>query len=200
MDAEREEAAGVAPPLGTELDLSWSNPEHLVNDLRRFLKERLPDYMLPSAFVLLDDLPLTANGKVDRRALPEPVLSQSVTRKVFTAPQTELEGTIVAIWQEVLGQTRIGIDDNFFDLGGHSLAMIRVQSRLCEIFGQEISIVDLFRYSTIGALAGFLAQGRVTLRGHTSQAPLRKKAMKRQRELRQSHRAERKEKGQHGKP
>src|SRR4051794_19257395 len=109
--------------------------------------------MVPAAFVLLDALPLTANGKVDRAALPAPAWQE---RETYVAPQGDLERALAAIWQEVLTGPPAGLDDNFFDRGGHSLLMVQVQSKIREQLHQEISIIDLFVYPTIRSLAGHI--------------------------------------------
>ena len=111
--------------------------------------------MVPQAVLVLPALPLTPNGKVDRRALPEPNAAIAV-RPAATAPQGEIEKTIAAIWQEVLGLPQVGTTDNFFDLGGHSLLVVQVQRRLQEACGREVSITDMFRLPTIKALAAHL--------------------------------------------
>jgi amino acid adenylation domain-containing protein len=126
-------------------------------ELRAFLQPRLPSYMLPSAFVFLDTLPLTPNGKLDRRALPAP--ERSTEQRVYIAPRTELERAIAEIWVAVLGVEQVGLDDNFFDLGGHSLLAMQVHSKLREHLGRDLSMLDLFKYTTVGALAKFLSQG-----------------------------------------
>ena len=125
--------------------------------LRERLRRLLPDYMTPSAYVRLARLPLTPNGKIDRRALPAP--TGQATGAAYTAPRTETEQTIAALWSEVLGVERVGVDDNFFDLGGHSLLLVRVSRGLQEAFGREVQVIDLFKYPTVQALAGFLSEG-----------------------------------------
>jgi acyl carrier protein len=111
-------------------------------------------------FVLLDALPLTPNGKVDRRALPDPADAGSRSAVAYVAPQSEIEHTIAQTWREVLDVEKIGRHDNFFDLGGHSLLMIRVQSKLREVLHRDLSIVDMFKYPTISALATYLGQAQ----------------------------------------
>jgi amino acid adenylation domain-containing protein len=125
-------------------------------ELRAFLRERLPPYMIPNVFVALGSLPLTANGKVDRRALPAPVSARQEEDEQYAAPQTEMEHRVVAIWREVLGAERIGVHDNFFDLGGHSLLIVRVHNKLRETLHREIPIVELFRHPTVTALSEYL--------------------------------------------
>jgi len=128
------------------------------DQLRGFLKASLPDYMVPSYFVSLDQLPLTQSGKIDRKALPQPEELGSVSEASYVKPRTETETLIAAIWQDVLKLEKIGIHDNFFDLGGHSLSMAKVHSQLCERLQQDISIVELFKYPTIHRLSQFLQQ------------------------------------------
>ncbi|MBV9788338.1 MAG: amino acid adenylation domain-containing protein [Chloroflexi bacterium] len=126
-------------------------------DLRAFLQPQLPSYMLPSAFVVLEALPLSPNGKLDRKALPKPEQGASQQR-VYVAPRTELEKSIAEIWASVLHVEQVGLEDNFFDLGGHSLLAMQVHSKLREHIGRDISMLDLFKYTTVGALARFLSQ------------------------------------------
>jgi amino acid adenylation domain-containing protein len=124
--------------------------------VRTFLRDRLPDYMVPSAFVKLDCLPLTPNGKIDRRALPAPV-DDEADSGARVAPRTDLERTVAAIWRDVLATANIGVSDNFFDVGGHSLLLVAVHARLEDELRRKIPIVALFRYPTIESLAGYLA-------------------------------------------
>jgi amino acid adenylation domain-containing protein len=116
-----------------------------------FLQTSLPEYMVPSAFVLLDALPLTPNGKVDRRALPPPEEARLTAANVYVAPRTPAEAVLVDIWQKVLGIVRVGIDDNFFALGGDSLRSLQVQARARE-HGVHFSLQDLYQCQTIRAL------------------------------------------------
>jgi amino acid adenylation domain-containing protein len=131
--------------------------QRLVPMLREYLRERLPDYMVPSAIVLLDALPLTPNGKVDRRNLPSPEGRRVELEQGFVAPRTQAEQQIARVWQEVLALEIVGVHDNFFDLGGHSLLMVRVHGRLSEIVAGDLSIVDLLQYPTVASLAAFVA-------------------------------------------
>ncbi len=135
-------------------------------EVRALLRSRLPDYMLPAAFVCLDALPLNASGKVDRASLrsqlPADLLSGARRVMVEVAlPENQLERDLAGIWQQVLGVdgtvNRISVHDNFFDLGGHSLLMAQAHSRLQELLGREVPIVDLFRFPTIHLLAQHLA-------------------------------------------
>ncbi len=121
-------------------------------ELNAFLAADLPDYMIPPYFIMLDALPLTANGKVDRKALPEPEL-KGMGERAYAAPRNELEEQLVEIWQEVLGLSRIGIDDSFFELGGHSLKAGILQARLQKRCGVKIALGELFKLPTIRRLA-----------------------------------------------
>ena len=127
-----------------------------VGELRSFLKERLPDPMVPSAFVFLDGLPLLPNGKVDRHGLPR--LNQSVLQltQTITEPRTEIESMIAAVWEGILKVERIGADDNFFELGGHSLLAAQVVARLRVAFNKPISLRDLFSAPTVADLAALV--------------------------------------------
>jgi acyl carrier protein len=112
---------------------------------------------VPQAFVAVAGLPLTANGKIDRGALPQPQ-GYGEQRKSYVAPRNEVEEAITEIWQEVLGVERVGMHDNFFDLGGHSMLMIRVHNKLRERLKFEVSMVELFEYPSINSLAEHLSQ------------------------------------------
>jgi amino acid adenylation domain-containing protein/FkbM family methyltransferase len=133
-------------------------------ELRDALKEQLPDYMIPSAFVLLEKLPLTSNGKVNREALAAPDSDGVNDGASYIAPENEIERTVAGIWQEALRVERISTHDNFFELGGHSLLMAQVHSRIVSTLGQEISMVEMFQHPTVNALAKRLSQGRPTSR------------------------------------
>ncbi len=131
--------------------------QKLVPQVRSFIQQKLPDYMVPQAFVLLNALPLTPNGKVDRKALPAPDFQQALSAN-YVVPQTELEQTIARVWQQVLHREKVGIYDNFFDLGGHSLLITQVRSQLQQLLPKKILITDLFQYPTINSLANYLTQ------------------------------------------
>jgi amino acid adenylation domain-containing protein len=126
--------------------------------LRRYLGARLPSYMVPSAFVLLDALPLTPNGKIDRSALPAPDELRPELTIAYIAPRTQAERTIAVIWQNLLHVEQVGVNDNFFDLGGNSLLLFQVYSQLRAAFGKDLSMIDLFRQPTIAALAVYFSQ------------------------------------------
>ncbi|HEX6909130.1 MAG TPA: beta-ketoacyl synthase N-terminal-like domain-containing protein, partial [Longimicrobium sp.] len=125
--------------------------------LRARLRARLPEHMVPSALVPMDRLPLMPNGKLDRRALPAP--EHGVDEARYAPPRTEVEAVLAAAWAEVLGVERVGREDGFFDLGGHSLLLVRLQARLRERLGREVPILDLFRYPTVASLAEHLGGG-----------------------------------------
>jgi acyl carrier protein len=122
-------------------------------ELRRFLKSRVPDYLIPSSFVPLAKFPLLPNGKIDRKALPAPDANQATAERSFIAPRNETEQKLASIWQELLHVQRIGIDHNFFELGGHSLLGIQLLSRIRRSFEVEIPVRCLFDEPTIAALA-----------------------------------------------
>jgi amino acid adenylation domain-containing protein len=133
----------------------------VMGGLRESLQEKLPEYMVPSKLVALESWPLTRNGKVDRKALTEAYALQPGLESAYVAPRTEIERVLATVWQEVLEVEQVGVDDNFFDLGGHSLLMVRLHSKLREMFQREFSMVELFKYPTVGALADFLSQEEV---------------------------------------
>jgi amino acid adenylation domain-containing protein len=124
------------------------------DEVRAHLRGSLPEYMVPSAFVFLQALPLTPNGKLDRKALPAPDLATAEDR--YVAPRTPAEEVVAGIWAEVLRLERVGVEESFFDLGGHSLLLVKVQTRLREAFGVPVPITHLFRYLTVSALAAAL--------------------------------------------
>jgi acyl-coenzyme A synthetase/AMP-(fatty) acid ligase len=131
-----------------------------LDGLRRYLAAELPPFMVPAGLAALDALPLSALGKVDRAALPPLPGAGPGPSHAFAAPRHPLEATLAAIWQRVLGVPRVGRDDNFFDLGGHSLLLVRVNAELARCLTAETSILDLFRFPTVRALAAHLARGR----------------------------------------
>ncbi|NMG06755.1 non-ribosomal peptide synthetase [Brasilonema sp. UFV-L1] len=128
------------------------------SDLRNFLKEQLPEYMLPSVFVQLKALPLTTNGKIDRGALPVPDGERPELEEVYVAPHSEMERAIATVWQEVLNLEKVGVNDNFFDLGGHSLLIVQVNSKLQEVLKRNLSVVEIFQNPTVKSLAQYFSQ------------------------------------------
>jgi acyl carrier protein len=113
------------------------------------LRKRLPEYMVPSVFILLTEMPLTPRGKVDRRALPAPDRLRARSEVEFVAPRTAAEEVVAEIWMEILGLDRVGMYDNFFDLGGHSLLATQVLSQIQSIFRVDVPIQDLFQIPTV---------------------------------------------------
>ena len=132
--------------------LNHLEPEPTVSELRAYVRTKLPEYMVPAAFVTLDRLPLTPSGKVDRRALPDPDGLHVAESAGYVAPRTAMEELIAKIWQELLGVERVGVHDNFFDLGGHSLLSMRVIARIERESGQRISPREIL-FQTLGQLA-----------------------------------------------
>jgi amino acid adenylation domain-containing protein len=124
-----------------------------VTELRGFLSQALPEYMIPSAFVFLDRLPLSSNGKVDRNALPPPDQARPELEKDFVPPRTPVEEMLAGLWVEILGLDRAGVYDNFFELGGHSLLATRLMSRIRQVFEVELPLRQVFGASTIAELA-----------------------------------------------
>jgi len=124
-----------------------------VSELRGFLGERLPEYMVPSTYVVLESLPLLPNGKVNRRALPAPDWERPELESAYVAPRTPVEEVLVELWARVLGVERVGVHDDFFDLGGHSLLATRLISRAQEAFQAELPLRDLFDAPTVAGLA-----------------------------------------------
>jgi amino acid adenylation domain-containing protein len=126
------------------------------DELRRFLSEKLPDYLIPSAFVLMDEWPLTPSGKIDRSALPKPEMPKGHRTRNSEQPRALTEEMLAGIWAEVLGVESVGVNDNFFELGGHSLLATQVISRLRETFGIEFPLRKLFEHPTVESLASSL--------------------------------------------
>jgi hypothetical protein len=145
------------------------------SELRGFVRERLPEYMVPAVFVMLERLPLNANGKVDRGALPAPE-GERQTDQAYVAPRSELEQQIAAVWREVLRVDEVGIDDNFFDLGGNSLLLMRAHGQLSHLLPREVSIVELFRLPSIRTLAARCHQNDRDPRERSSREKIRERA------------------------
>jgi len=131
-----------------------------VSELREYLSHRLPDYMVPSFFKQLDRIPLTANGKVDRKALRSSGTSLEVGVK-YVPPRSQTQIKIAGIWKELLQLEKVGIHDKFFDIGGTSMDVIKVNARIKKEFAGEIPLIVMYKYSTVAALAHFLEQGEV---------------------------------------
>ncbi len=137
-------------------------PTPTFSELRSFLKEKLPDYMIPTAFEHLDSLPITPNGKVDRRALPAPDVVRPDLQEAFVAPRSQSEELVAGIWSNVLGLERIGVHDSFFELGGHSLLVVQIVSRIREVFEVELPLRSLFETPTIAGLTELIETIRLT--------------------------------------
>ncbi|KAF3886562.1 MULTISPECIES: non-ribosomal peptide synthetase [Nostocales] len=136
------------------------NPETAltVNELRHFLQEKLPKYMVPASFVMLEALPLSPNGKVNRRALPAPEQVRQESETTFVAPCDELEHQLAQIWEEILGVKPVGIKDNFFELGGHSLLAVHLFAQIEQKLGKKLPLATLFQSGTVEALAQMLRE------------------------------------------
>jgi amino acid adenylation domain-containing protein len=141
----------------TNVPFGQAHEDRWTATLRRALQVKLPDYMVPSTFVTLDKMPLTPSGKVNRRALPAPDKRRPALAQSLVTARTPIEQAIANIWQDVLGVEKVGVDDNFFDLGGHSLLLVQLHRRLEEALGTKTSVIDLFRYPTITSFARFVS-------------------------------------------
>ncbi len=131
------------------------------DELRRVIKEKLPNFMIPSAFVVLEAMPLTPNGKIDRKALPIPDHARPAIEEAFTAPRTPIEEMIAAIWSQTLKLEKIGIHDNFFILGGHSLLATQVVHRVRDTFNVALPLRLFFETPTVADLAAYVAHTQV---------------------------------------
>ena len=139
--------------------------------------------MVPSTFVTMEEFPLNANGKIDRQALPLPTNERLDLEINYVSPKTDLERTIALIWGEVLNVDKIGLNDNFFDLGGHSLLVAKAHSLLQESLGRDFSLIELFRYPTVSTLAEFLSgnvEDKVTIQRSVERADKQKESMRNQ--------------------
>jgi len=156
-----------------------------IAELKEHLSRELPAYMVPSAFVFLDALPLTSSGKVDRKVLPAPERSDS-QQTAYVAPRTATEEKLASIWAELLGLERVGIEENFFDLGGHSLLLLQGYSRLRATFGRDLPFVALMQYPTVRSLASYLsgtAEQAVVPAAIADRAQKQRQALRRQRTI-----------------
>ncbi|MGD2088417.1 MAG: amino acid adenylation domain-containing protein [Candidatus Aminicenantes bacterium] len=126
-----------------------------VSEIRKYLSRELPEHMIPSYYVELQQMPLTPNGKVDRKKLPEPESTRPQLGVTYVAPKTDIEKQISDIWREILQVDKVGIDDNFFDLGGTSFDILRITAKLYETFKREIPVVSIFQYPTIGSFVDY---------------------------------------------
>ncbi len=155
------------------------------NDLRIYLRTKLPEYMIPADFISLEALPLTHNGKIDRKKLPAPKAKRADAADASAAPKNEIERAIAGIWQEVLNLEKVGVHDNFFDLGGHSLNLMQVQLKVKQVLKKEISAIDMFSYPTVSAFAKFLEQdqgGKISRQQRVERANKQQAAINMQRQ------------------
>jgi amino acid adenylation domain-containing protein len=166
-------------------DAADGDADALQGELRDHLRTRLPEFMVPAMVVPLPEVPRTRSGKADRRALPDPRELQKQRRAAYVAPAGETESAIAGIWQEVLGVERVGMHDNFFDLGGNSLLVVQAYDRLTEAMGDRLTLVELFQYPTVTLLAARLSAGgeqaAASLSAAETRALKQREAMQRQR-------------------
>jgi acyl carrier protein len=143
--------------IGNKRLVGYVAPEGIFNKeaITAYLKDQLPEYMVPALWVELDSLPVTVNGKIDRKALPDPDASKLLSNN-YVAPRNEIEEKLAAIWQQLLGVEKVGVYDNFFELGGHSLLAIRVISAIRKELNVELAIKDLFHFTTINDLSKYV--------------------------------------------
>jgi acyl carrier protein len=172
FDALFTQSSGAAVQFPFDLDTTKSLSDYVNHplrakqarqfgpQLRNFLKSRLPEHMVPASFVILDELPLLPNGKLDRRALPAPEAVRPDLPQVFVAPRTAVEQSLAGVWSDLLGLPQVGIHDNFFDLGGHSLLTTQLISRVRELFRVELPLRQVFQQPTIAALAIVIEQAQ----------------------------------------
>ncbi len=159
-----KEAIVIAMDMGDDKALAayiTGEKDLNVSDLRKYLRAALPDYMIPSWFVRMENFPLNSSGKTDRKALPAPDEAERERETEYVAPRNKTEQVIAEIWQKILKTDKAGIHDRFFDIGGHSLLIIRVQSELRKVFDRDIPVADLFKYPTIAALGEYLDQTEI---------------------------------------
>jgi hypothetical protein len=159
------------------------------SELRDYLKEKLPEFMIPSNFITLDAFPLTPNRKIDRKALPAPGQVQIEPETTYVPPTNDLEQTIASLWQELLNVPKVGMNDNFFDMGGHSLLAVQAHRQLREMIEGEISITDMFRFPTIRSLTEYLSHdsgngSQTNGQKSTDRAKARKEAIMRRQQRR----------------
>ena len=158
------------------------------DELRSYLQQKLAEYMVPSSFVMMETLPRDPNGKIIRGALPDAAGTRNDTDESYIAPRSSTERTIANIWQEVLKVEKVGINDNFFGLGGHSLLLAHAQSKVSEALSVKVSMIEMFKYPTVSALAEHLSDKRGSIpapQPARNQAETRLEALNRQRQLRQ---------------
>lgn len=151
----REETPGDKRLVGC---LVTEQPAPALNALRDFVRAKLPEYMVPGGFVLLDSFPLTTNGKIDRRALAKLEARRGESESLLEQPGTEMERKVAEVWQRVLRVSQVGLDGNFFELGGNSLLLVQAHSQLRSVLKKDLPITKLFQYPTVRSLARFLSE------------------------------------------
>jgi len=165
-----------------------ANLRNLGPELRTHLRTSLPEFMVPSAFVMLDALPRTPNGKVDRKALPEPDRGRAETSAVPEAATSDCERAIAGVWQGLLSLDTVGVETNLFDLGANSLMMVRAMARLTEALDRSVSLVEMFSFPTVRSLADHLESGdedaSAAMKQSHDRGQSRKAALQRRRESR----------------
>jgi hypothetical protein len=180
------------PPPALDAALPWTaytnqparrDAKTVVPDLRAQLRSTLPDHMVPTAFVMLDALPRTPNGKIDRNALPAPDRGRIEDAAELVAPEGDVERVIAGVWQDILALDAVGVETNLFHLGANSLMMVRASGRLGEALGRKVSVVEMFAYPTVRALAGHLGNGgrdaEASVQRSQDRAEARREAMRR---------------------
>ena len=140
--------------------ISVSGRDIPFEELATFMKKKLPNYMTPSTFLRMDQFPLTQNGKIDRKSFPDPFFQHLLQRTDVVKPKNEIERTIAEAWRNVLNISQVSINDNFFEIGGHSLAMVKLHAALEETLKTQFSVIELFQYPTIASQAQFLSRGK----------------------------------------
>ncbi|CAB4586467.1 unannotated protein [freshwater metagenome] len=179
----REETPGDQQLVGFVSPKDGANPQP--SEIKDHLRVNLPDPMIPGHIVVLADLPHTPNGKIDRNGLPTlaSVLGQRDGGAVVADAENDLERTVLEIWRETLGMQAIGVDDNFFDIGGHSLLVVRMHRRLKEVLERPIALTELYRYPTIRSFAGSLTSdaGSAALQKGVDRASRRRESLERRR-------------------
>jgi FkbM family methyltransferase len=160
-DVRKESWQSTAAARLVEVEAAWHSPHRLIADARVRAERKLPEYMVPAAFVLLEAMPLSPNGKIERRALPMPDESRPRMESTYVEPRTPVERELVELWRELLGIEQIGIDDNFFELGGHSLLLTQLASRIRTNFAVEMPLRLLFDAPTIVQMTTAIAAQQI---------------------------------------
>lgn len=185
----REDVPGDKRLVAYFIPHAGKNPDS--SEMREFLKKRLPEYMVPAAFVSMTSFPQTPNRKIDRKALPPPERVAAASNTAYVQPSSDVETLIAQIWQEILSVPKVGVDDNFFDLGGHSLLSVQVLMRLKEKVDKPVSLVDMFRFPTVRSLARYLGadeSANEALKQSAARGEARKEALDRRLAMQQRRR------------